>query len=221
MLKYQKVIFSFLCLLGVGICERVEIYKEGRPILFFVKQNLQASIEFPENIAQVITSYPEGTGSYSVIGNKFFFLLTGSWEGLIFIIGESGRSYPVLVKEVLDNPDIVLKIVGTPESKKMAISSVMEKALKQLLSETIQDGIEEDINQEFYRDKNIIIKGYKLFRFTTGFVGVIGEVENISKEAIVIPTTQISIPRLVAISFEKEYLNAKEKTKAYFLFKAE
>jgi hypothetical protein len=219
MFKYQKVLFNLFLFCFFVFGERVEIFKQGRIIPLAVKQNYMSMVEFPENISQVITSYPEGTASYSVVGNKFFFMLTGSWEGMVFVVGESGMSYPISIREVIDNPDVVLKVQA--EIKKPAEItefSQMENALKQLLREKIEQGLEEDINQEFFKDKNIIIRGRKLLRFTS-YLGVIGEIENIAKTPVVIPITQIAIPNLVAISVDKEFLNPKEKTKAYFLFK--
>ncbi|MEM4134426.1 MAG: hypothetical protein QXV73_04440 [Candidatus Micrarchaeia archaeon] len=219
MLKLQKAIFSFLFFASVVFSERIEMFRQGKIIDFFVQQNIQSIIEFPENIAHVVVSFPEGTASYNVIENKLFFLLNGLWEGTFFVIGESGVSYPIRVKIVVDNPDIVLKVVGEKIKTKMSVWAQMEQALKELLTEKVQNGIEEQINQEFYKDKNIVIRGNKLFRFTNNFVGVVGEIENISKTEVVIPITQISIPLLVAISVDKEFLKPKEKTKVYLLFK--
>ena len=167
MLKYQKVLFSLVFLCSVVLCERVEIFRQGKIISLAVKQNFLSMVEFPEPISQVIVSYPEGSASYSVVDNKFFFLLTGSWEGIIFIVGESGQSYPISVREVIDNPDVVLKVQA--EIRKPVIShfSELENVLKQLLKEKVKEGVEEVINQEFFKDKTIIIRGRKLFRFTS------------------------------------------------------
>ncbi len=219
MWKFKKAVFIssvFLC--GILNAERVEVFSEGKIINFYVKANFQSMIEFPEPISQVITSYPEGVASYSVADNKLFFLLSGFWEGLVFVIGESGKTYPIYIKEVGDNQDVCLKVESRVSTFKMSISSKMEEALKQLLQGKTETGTEETINTTFFQDKKIIIKGNKLFRFTDGFVGIEGEIENISKGQVIIPITQISIPKLVAISIDKEVLNPKEKTKAYLLF---
>jgi len=218
MWKLQKAVFISIFLCGILGAERVEVFSEGRVINFFVKANFQSMIEFPEPISQVITSYPEGVASYSVADNKLFFLLSGFWEGLVFVIGESGKTYPIYIKEVGDNQDVCLKVESRVSTFKMSISSKMEEALKQLLQGKTETGTEETINTTFFQDKKIIIKGNKLFRFTDGFVGIEGEIENISKGQVIIPITQISIPKLVAISIDKEVLNPKEKTKAYLLF---
>lgn len=221
MLKLQRVIlFSFL-VAGFARAERVEIFSDGKVINFFVRQGLQSMVQLPESIVQVITSYPEGTASYTVSDNKFFFLLSGPWEGLVFVLGESGQTYPLLVKEVQDNPDVCLRVRGKVSTFKMSLSSQMEEALKELLQGKTEKGVAEPIDTVFYSDKKIIIKGQRLFRFMNGFVGVEGEIGNVAKTQIVIPVTQIAIPKLVAISLEKEVLSSKEKTKVYLLFSGE
>lgn len=223
MWKLRKAVFisSILAVLAGGrivSAERVEIFSEGKAIDFYVKPSIQSMIEFPEPITQVITSYPEGGASYSVSENKFFFLLSALWEGLVFVVGESGQTYPVLVKIVGENQDVCLKIENKVSVFKMSVSSKMEEALKQLFQGKTEAGVQEGVDTVFFKDKNITITGEKLFRFTNGFVGIEAVIENISKGQIVIPITQIAIPKLVAISIEKEMLNSKEKTKAYLLF---
>ncbi|HRR95593.1 MAG TPA: hypothetical protein P5150_02525 [Candidatus Ratteibacteria bacterium] len=219
MWKLRKAVFiSIFLAIGIARAERVEVFSEGKTINFYLKENTQSMIEFPEPIAQVITSYPEGVASYSVSDNKFFFLLSSFWEGLVFVIGESGKTYPILIKEVGENQDVCLKIDSRVSTFKMSISSKMEEALKQLFQGKTKEGVWEKIDTVFFKDKNITITGERLFRFTSGFIGIEALIKNTSKGQIVIPTTQIAIPELVAISVDKEVLNPKETTKAYLLF---
>ena len=199
--------------------ERIERFKEGNPIVIHLKIGQTTEVDFPEKIVKVVSSIPSGAVTFNVVENKFFIQLNTEWEGLIFLLGETGTSYPIKIESVFDNPDVVLKVVfPRKERLKMSIAKEMEIALKQLLKEKMEDGVVESTTQIFYKDKNLVIEGEKIFKFSSGFVGVIGKVKNISKKVFLIPIQQIEIPGLVAISIDKEVLKPEETTKIYLLF---
>jgi len=180
-------------------------------------------VTFPSDIKNIITAIPQNQLSLESSAKHLYIQPIYAPEGSLFVITMNNNvSYPLFIKNVLpEEMDVKVIIKGGKEEMKTKIEIGEET--------NIVDYIRMLITGEFgssprvvksekiiFKDERIELSLFKTYIWTL-YTGYLCKAKNISKEAIVIPVQQIYLPKLLAVSSDKDVLDPGESTNLYLL----
>jgi hypothetical protein len=212
-----------LCLPHEALAAR-PVLLEGEPIAVRLRQGQPTAITFPEPIVGV----PEGTGdtlSFEIEGPRLFLQpLDPKVQGLLFVIGVSGRLYPV--RFGIGTPadtDVVITLPPSPPAGRGAAAPPDASGLtvRRLLVALLQGNAVPGVTEA--EDRQVLLDTARL-RITTTRVYIAGFLLGYQAEAV--NKTDASLPLLLpeyyapglkAITAEAEVLPPKGQTRVYLV----
>jgi hypothetical protein len=198
--------------------EKIINFTNGQPISIFTNPQDTTQVDFPTNIKRIVSN-AENDISLEVVKNRLFIHCLDSYQGIIFVIA-GGISYPLSIIQS-DNVDVQVQIDGAGQQYQniqgtfITTNSLITKYLKKLFLQECPDIIK--VNKQVFQGNGISIVITKQLTWQGHFTGYIVQIINITKDLVIIPIQQISLPGLVAISVNNEVLKPQEKTKGYLL----
>jgi len=179
-------------------------------------------VTFPSDIKNIITAISQNQVSLESSTNHLYIQPISAPEGNLFVITENNVSYPFFIKNVLpEEMDVKVIIKGGKEEMKTKTEIGEETNIVDYIRMLITGEIGSSpkvVKSEkiIFKDERIELTLFRTYIWTL-YTGYLCKAKNISKEAIVIPIQQIYLPKLWAVSSDKDVLNPGESTNLYLL----
>ena len=211
----------FLIISGIVFAREVEY--QGQVIQVNTCMRKTTQVVFPANVKKIVTSFNQNQISIEVYGRNLYLQPLLQPQGYMFIHVADDRCYTLDIRNVPSaKKDISVEITPATTFKKIELAAAGgDKTLVHYMRMLITgDGVQSagvtTANKVIYKDRKLILTLKKIYGWSS-WTGWVCEAKNLTKGAIVIPIQSISIPRLRAISADKEVLDIGEAVNIYIL----
>lgn len=199
-----------------------EVEYDGQVIQVNTCTRKTTQVVFPANVKKIVTSFNQGQISIEVYGRNLYLQPLLLPRGYMFLHVADDRCYTLDIKNVPQaDMDISVEVTLATTFKKIEADTGGDKTIVHYMRMLITgDGIQSagvtTANKVIYKNRKLKLTLKKIYGWSS-FTGWVCEAKNLTRGAIVIPIQSISIPKLRAISADKDVLDTGEATKIYIL----
>jgi hypothetical protein len=176
---------------------------------------MATEVEFPENIANVTKSVSGETLQIETLGKRIFLMARDMLDSHIYVVTEDNVSYclHLIVDDLAAVPHVGVKKplgVQNDEEKNKDASNTIE-LMKNLITGKASGSASASgsRHEEIFNDKKFRIVMDEDYEFPGRIKAFVVTFENLTARPLVIPIEHIEIPGLLAISVEKQMLEAR------------